>query len=550
MLRSLSTSAVALIVGAAPALADITPAQAWENLSKYYSDFGYDVTGEVDDAGSTLTVTDVVFSMNNNPGETRITMPKVTFSETGDAKVRMVIDGDVGIDATVEVPDPEAATNDNAGVDGADGDTATDDAAPADDTAADGATEDATGTDVPTETFQITGTMTMPENEMLLSGTPEDTLYEFNYPTVTMDLQIPLAETDGASLPLNLEMTGIKGTQRNVGTEGTTSTFDMVATALNVSSELSQPEGDLAFKFTLNNLTSKGTGAAPAGEFDYGTQLAEALNAGLKFDTTTGIESIDGNFTFEQAATPETPEKSANGTFTAGESEFAFAMAKEGMGYKARSVNTNAEINVSDLPFPIRYGVQETSADLLIPLTKGEEAQPFKFAYTLGGLTFDDAIWDLFDPQKQLPRDPASLTLDLAGDALVSMDLFDPALSTPQVDANGMPVAPPVPLVPKTLQINRVALDAIGAKADLSGNLDFGDNPEQPTGSIEGTFEGINGLLDKAVAMGFVPQDQVMGMRMMMAMFAKPVEGETDKMETQIEFREGGSIFANGQQIK
>ena len=90
----------------------------------------------------------------------------------------------------------------------------------------------------------------------------------------------------------------------------------------------------------------------------------------------------------------------------------------------------------------------------------------------------------------------------------------------------------------------------MGAKADITGALEFGDNPNEPVGTLNGTFEGVNGLMDKLVAMGLVPQEQMMGMRMMMAMFAKPAEGNPDQLTSEIEFREGGQIFANGQQVK
>ena len=76
------------------------------------------------------------------------------------------------------------------------------------------------------------------------------------------------------------------------------------------------------------------------------------------------------------------------------------------------------------------------------------------------------------------------------------------------------------------------------------------DNPNEPVGKLNGTFAGVNGLMDKLVAMGFVPEEQMMGMRMMLAMFAKPVDGQPDQLTSEIEFREGGSIFANGQQVK
>ena len=58
-----------------------------------------------------------------------------------------------------------------------------------------------------------------------------------------------------------------------------------------------------------------------------------------------------------------------------------------------------------------------------------------------------------------------------------------------------------------------------------------------------------NGLIDKVTKMGLVPQDQAMGARMMLGMFAKPGEG-TDTMTSKIEFNADGSIMANGQRIQ
>ena len=50
------------------------------------------------------------------------------------------------------------------------------------------------------------------------------------------------------------------------------------------------------------------------------------------------------------------------------------------------------------------------------------------------------------------------------------------------------------------------------------------------------------------MAMGLVPDDQMMGMRMMMGMFAVPA-GE-DALTSRIEFRDDGGIYANGQRIQ
>ena len=60
----------------------------------------------------------------------------------------------------------------------------------------------------------------------------------------------------------------------------------------------------------------------------------------------------------------------------------------------------------------------------------------------------------------------------------------------------------------------------------------------------------MNGLLDTLGGMGVIPADQVTGVRMMLGLFTKPgAEGE-DKLTTDLEFKEGGTVFANGQQVR
>ena len=107
-----------------------------------------------------------------------------------------------------------------------------------------------------------------------------------------------------------------------------------------------------------------------------------------------------------------------------------------------------------------------------------------------------------------------------------------------------------------TLAVATLALAAAtSAMAVENGNQRYsagigGSDMTTPVGEIHATYEGVNALVDKLGAMGLIPEDQIMGVRMMMAMFAKPVTEGEDKLETRLEFKEDGSIFANGQQIK
>ena len=58
---------------------------------------------------------------------------------------------------------------------------------------------------------------------------------------------------------------------------------------------------------------------------------------------------------------------------------------------------------------------------------------------------------------------------------------------------------------------------------------------------------GGNTLMDKLVQMGLLPEDQAMGFRMMLSMFANAT-GE-DELSSVLEFKDGG-FFANGQQLQ
>lgn len=537
MFRFAATSALALGI-AAPALADVTPAQVWENLQENYADFGYQVTGQVEDGGGTLTVRDAVFSMKNEGGATTFTIPRLTFQETGDARVRMVIEGDMALDSTFLVPAPPED-------------------APADAPADDPADNPADGTQAAPAAPEMvemttTGTLKVPGNETVVSGTPEDMLYEFSYPTMAFDLTMPADPETGATVPVTGTLTDVTGTQRQgAAAEGSETSFDAKASEATVQIAADAPagaedagNGKLNLQVRLTDLTSTGTARMPAQSFDLGTQMAQALAAGLDFQGDFGFGAMDIGFDFA-GRNDAGEDETGSGTVALGAGNASLRMSADGLGYKGDVAETRAEMTASSLPFPVSYAADRTRFDLLIPVSKADAAQPFKFAYALEGLTFADAIWDLFDPGRQLPRDPASLTVDLSGDAVVAENLLDPAIGQP-----GGPTPPDAPFTPRTLTVNTVALDAVGAKAEITGALEFGDNPNEPVGKLNGTFEGVNGLMDKLVAMNLVPEEQMMGMRMMLAMFAKPDEANPDRLTSEIEFREGGRIFANGQQVK
>jgi hypothetical protein len=156
-----------------------------------------------------------------------------------------------------------------------------------------------------------------------------------------------------------------------------------------------------------------------------------------------------------------------------------------------------------------------------------------------------EMLWAMFDPNAQLPRNPATIALDLTGKARLLFSLLDPATAS----AIGPDTAP---AEVKELDINRLEIAAAGAELTGNGAFAFDNNAgpvPKPQGAIDLKLTGGNALIDKLVATGLLPEDQAMGVRMMMGLLAVP--GATpDTLNSKIEINEQGHVLANGQRIQ
>ena len=148
----------------------------------------------------------------------------------------------------------------------------------------------------------------------------------------------------------------------------------------------------------------------------------------------------------------------------------------------------------------------------------------------------------MFDPTGQLPRDPATLVIDLDGDVVLTDDIFDPKVAEQMTGAPGQLNA---------VNVNEIKFSVAGAELTGDGDISFNNEGPipVPAGVINLMLTGGNGLMDTLVAMGLLPEEQAMGARMMMGLFARPGDGE-DTLVSTIEVNEDGSVLANGQRIK
>lgn len=507
----LTSSALALVAMTAPAFAEVNAEQVWQTWVDYYKSSGYTVTeGSREQAGDNLTVKDVVLSYGAEDSvQASVNLPQVTLQTTGDGNIRTVYPDEVT---------GSFADNSNA-------------------------------EDPVTASF----TLAMPGNETVSSGSPEKMTHEFNYPTMALSVDSVKYDDKELATPFKLTVTNSTGTLESTKGDISEYAYDMKSEKADFTLDAAPADGEkFASSGTFEALEAVGTVKANPDMLASEADLNAALKQGMALAGT--VKSGAMNTTFDVTAADESGQPtSTSGKTTSEGVDLTFSMSQAGLAYQGAADKTDVEMTVSQMPFPLAYGVEGISFDIQIPVMKADDAQPFKMAYSLAGLTLSDSLWDLFDGQKVLPRDPASFELDVTGLAKVDQDLMAAAAELEDASTDGTDMdAAEQPFMPTEVTLNRLALSLLGASAEASGDLKApeGGDITTPVGEVHARYENLNQLFDNLTATGLVPAEQLAGVRMMLAMFAKVDANDANVMTTDIELKEDGSIFANGQQIK
>lgn len=604
MKKLTSATAIGMILAATPALAEVTPKSVWENLNSYYARYGLTVeSASVDEAGDTLTVNDLVLSQKSDGVETRMDMGDLVFSATGDGAVRM----DMADELTVTVDLPDAAPIDEAANDAATGaeeaaadaagaatdaaDAATDAAEAAADAAeaaghaaqaaADAATaatdeamaemDDAlaeTDAAMPVEPEaqprKVTVTAKVANEDITIREDGDAMVYTYLLPKLDVTVaQIELNNGRVITNPATIAIANLKGNDRVEGTDTQKIVQSASADSVTFNLDVSGNDGESGKgQFVLTGLSMNSDSVLPTGDAAASGDLMAMLKAGMTAKGDLKFASLVGNL--DMVTKDEEGQNRPVGLkFNGAESALTFAMDAARIVYTGSNGASTAEMTIPEVPVPVGYGIGNATFNLDFPIAVAEQPQNFNVSYKLHGLTLTDSVWGLFDANNALPHDPANLEVDLAGKVKVLRDFFDTStldaaarMEDPNLTDEERAalmeemMAPPADV--REVTINKVALDLMGAKADVTGKLaapETGDM-QTPVGTISGKFEGVNGLLDKLGAAGLVPAEQMMGVKMMLQMFAKADPQNPELLTTELEFNEQGQIFANGQQVK
>ena len=503
-LNSLAWSAVlAAVLCATTARADVTADQIWKDWSDYYASLGQTITaGKTDRQGDTLVLGDVKLVSQFPDGSSEATIPELRLKEVGDGTVEVTFSEDVPLVLHTKSPDGKA-------------------------------------NDIK---------MTLHQSGMTVKagGTPESLDYDYAAPEIS--LNIDDMTVDGSAAPVKMKLTAKAGSGKyhSENANGRTITSEMNADALDVAFSGADPQGSGTFNITgtMNGLSGTGTATLPQ-NVDM-KDINGAMQAGM---------IIDGAFNYADGAY-KIEANGADGAFTADTSTTAgtlnVKMSKDGISYGGASGETKMALSGAGMPFPVDATIAESAFNFAMPVSKSDAAGPAALLIKLVDLKVSDALWNMVDPGSKLPRDPATLVLDVTGAVKPLIDLFDPKQSEALVSAAENPEAAmgASPFEVSEAKINALQVKAVGAELTGTGDVTFDNSAgmPKPTGAVDLKLTGANKLMDSLVAMGLVPEDQMMGMRMMLGMFAVPA-GD-DAVISKIEFKEDGGIYANGQKLQ
>ncbi|GAB4284977.1 MAG: DUF2125 domain-containing protein [Roseovarius sp.] len=505
--KVIPAAALAAALGAHAALADVTPDEVWAGWRDYLSAAGYEVEAVETRAGDRLTVSALSMRMPIPQDEATLTlrMGDLDFVDNGDGTVAIAIAPDLPLDITAVGPDGRRTD---------------------------------IGLSYTTRGLAIN-----------VSGQPGDLTY--TYSAARLGLALRSLAVEGAPLDVDkfatasIELASLAGVSRMSG-DGLRRVEQKLTTGpMHYLFDVRKPDGSderMVMRGETEGLDMRGTVSMPSA-ID-AADMVRMLREGLAFDLALAYQRGSSEFHFKAE------DQVAQARTSSGGGDLHMAMDKDGLVYSGKIAEPSSAMAGGELPFPIEFAMRELGFHFAMPVMAGDGPQPFRLGLTLAELSLSDMIWGIFDPTRQLPRDPATVAVDMSGSVRLTADLFDPA----QMAALDASDAPPGEI--DALDVAHLELRFAGAELTGKGAFTF-DNSDlktfegmpAPDGALSLKLVGGNALIDKFVAMGLMSDDDAGGMRMMLGLFAVPGEGE-DTLTSKIEVRRSGQILANGQRIK
>ncbi len=492
------TAIAALLPSAA--LADLSAIDVWESWKSLSESSGQTISvGSQETNNGTLILNNVEMKIEFPEGQAVSTLEFLEFRERNDGTVAVTMAADLPLSMTVDPTDGEAL--DLAMI------------------------------------LRQTGT------SIVASGDPGN--ISFDYLSSEISVTVDKIVVDGQVLDadIRLSMNDVDGKYTLISEGSKSYTSAMTAANLTYNVGFTDPEngGQFAIAGTIQNMVSNSDVKLPdeldmtnpaelfGGEF----KVRGGFSAGLS-SSSLQLDNEDGSMSVQTSGAS---------------SALDFSIGNGSIHYGGDTKDVQYTVRSPQIPFPeVSLGFAEVAFNLLMPIVQSDDPKDFALLFKFAGIEISDMIWGMFDPGAIMPRDPATLVVDVSGQMNWLIDIMDPDIAD-DFDAE-------TPAELHNLAVNEITLSAAGALVAGTGDFTF-DNTDletyeglpAPTGSISIDIIGANGLMDRLIQMGFLQQEQAMGARMMLGLFARPSGGE-DALTSTVDIKGDGSIFANGQQFK
>jgi hypothetical protein len=389
----------------------------------------------------------------------------------------------------------------------------------------------------------ITIVMTQSNLEMIVNGTPELMTYDVSADSYQIAFQDAVdgdvtigGDASMTMSDLSANYTVAEGEMREISSEMQIGSIDVL-----VDFQIPGSNGDyVTMGAKINDMRSQSEVTAP---LDFNMDKADAyFDNGFAVAGGYVIDSAD--YVFDINAEGD----QVSGSVSSGTVTLTGELNGETLAYDSQTADLDMNLLTSDFPLPISLSVAEYGTGFRMPVATTEEPADFGFKFDLVDLAIDESLWSIFDPAGVLQRDPATLQIALSGKAKALIDIMDPAAQADMMNTD-------MPFELSEVSLDTFKIMAAGALFTGTGAFMF-DNGDmetfaplpRPEGDASFEISGLNQLLDNLVAMGLVPEQDIMGPRMMMGMFARST-GD-DQMAIDVEVLPNGQVNVNGNRVR
>jgi len=299
-----------------------------------------------------------------------------------------------------------------------------------------------------------------------LSGSPEARAYDISGDQMNINVKLAGSTPELQDLDMNFTFKDMTGSALLEG--GVTGTVDM---DLNVASLLlnyviDADETKANFVSDMTDLVMSYEGDQMTAES--ATQLFSG-ESGLAMVMSVGLNTFDGQLMPKNAPPFDIQGQAESGLFNV-------SLGNGGLNYDVSGANVNYKVSSPAMPIPpIDLTMSEYGMRFAMPIGKPGTTSDLGLLIKFQDLIVNEDLWAMIDPGKLLPRDPATLNIDVTGKATTKADF-----SNPEAMAN----LRGAPIDVHDVAINDVTLSIAGAELNAAGaaTLDNSGMIPVPTG--------------------------------------------------------------------